>query len=339
MWLLAAGLAGAGEVTQQIITGAGTELARRVAASGLPVRTAPWRFGIDPRVLPVTLRSMTPDTLLHAHDSHAAAITAAASALRGTRWIATRRVVFPLRTPSLWRRADRVIAVSSAVGAQLARDGIHPDRIVVIPSAVDVSAVTRAPASGFRRSCRLAPGTFVVAVVSALTTEKGHDVIIAAAAALEAQGRQVHWLFVGDGPLRASLADEASRKGVDARIHFLGHLDEPATVLGEADLAVLASRAEGFGGAILEALALGVPVVATSVGGVPETLARGGGQLIGPDDPAALAKAVAGLQDDPAGRARMATAGRDAASHFDVPHMVQAVLRVYRSASQNVGGS
>jgi len=118
---------------------------------------------------------------------------------------------------------------------------------------------------------------------------------------------------------------------VDEVVSMPGSVPRPEGVLTRATLLIQPSRHEGFGSVVLEALALGVPVVASAVGGLPDALAGGGGVLVPPNDPTALANAVAGLLAEPARRAALGEAGRAAAAGFGVERLVQRTLDVYRS--------
>src|SRR5690606_7197780 len=120
------------------------------------------------------------------------------------------------------------------------------------------------------------------------------------AARARATHPELEWLVLGDGPQRAKL--EARRKSLelDDVVIFAGHVESPESYIGLARVLVQPSRSEGFGSSVLDALARGVPVVASNTGGLPESLAAGGGLLVPPGDPAALAREVLAILDNPA---------------------------------------
>ncbi|HRP07936.1 MAG TPA: glycosyltransferase family 4 protein, partial [Gemmatimonadales bacterium] len=120
---------------------------------------------------------------------------------------------------------------------------------------------------------------------------------------------------------------------LDQVVGLPGQVDHPEPVLAGAMVMVQPSHSEGFGSSVLDALALGVPVVASDTGGLPESLAAGGGVLVRPGDPGALAHEVAAILDAPALRERLSGDGRAAAEGFDVPTMVSRTLDVYRSVT------
>jgi len=141
-------------------------------------------------------------------------------------------------------------------------------------------------------------------------------------------------VMVGDGPDRVDAQDEARRLGVDDSVHFLGKLESVAPLLAGADLFLLPSQTESFGLSALEALACGVPVVASRVGGLPEVVRDGEtGTLLPVGDVAAMADAaVAILRDDRRWRAMSESAARDARERFALDRIVADYERLYRDA-------
>jgi len=141
----------------------------------------------------------------------------------------------------------------------------------------------------------------------------------------------VHWILVGDGELRGELEAQAQRLGLVSHVHFTGWRDDVAEMLALADVFVLPSESEGFGRVLVEAMAMGRPVVATNVGGIPDIVLDGEtGLLVEPANAAALADAVRALVDEPARAARLGAAGRvRAESTFSLGAHVDAVERVY----------
>lgn len=334
VWLLARELARLGGIEQVVVTGRGSELAARLQNDGVPVRAVPWTAGLDPRVLPGLLGELRGhDAVVHAHDAHAVTLGGLAAALAGRTLVATRRVNLPLRRRGFWARASRVIAVSQAVADVLLADGIARERIVVIHSGVALEELRRTPRLGVREQLGLAPGTTVAASVGALGRDKDHATLLRAAGLLRERFASLHWVIAGEGPERAALERLRAELGLGGRVHLVGHLPEPARLVADADLFVMSSRDEGLGTAVLDAMALGIPVASTAAGGLPEMLGDGAGVLAPPGDPAALAAAVARLLDDP-GLARVVTARAAAVvERFTAARMAAAVRSVYRSSA------
>jgi glycosyltransferase involved in cell wall biosynthesis len=166
--------------------------------------------------------------------------------------------------------------------------------------------------------------------VGRLRAPKDFTTLVRAVAAL-APG-SVRLRIAGDGPDRAAVADEVARLGLDGAVELLGARDDVADLLAGADAFVLSTDSEGLPMSVLEAMAAGLPVVASAVGGVPELVRDGEtGALVPPRDPKALAAAIAGLAADAGLRARLGDAARRRAEReFALPTFQRAHLDVYR---------
>jgi glycosyltransferase involved in cell wall biosynthesis len=339
VWLLARQLGRMG-TTQVVVTGGGSELAGRLRGAGVPIRPASWRAGLDPRVLwPILGELRSGPAILHAHDAHALALAAVGAQLTGTPLVVTRRVTFPLKHRLLWRRAHRIIAISGAVRDALLAEGIPSDRVVVIPSAVDLDGLAAAPNGDPRRELKLPQKGHLAVSLGALTPEKDHFTLLEAAARLVRDLPDLSWIVVGDGPLRADLEARILQLGLASRIRLVGDLADPEQALRVADLYVLSSTSEGLGSSALAAMALGVPVVATRVGGLPDLLGSGQGIMVEPGNPAALADAMRRVLTDAKLRQELIPAGREEAARHSVPAMAERVLSVYRSCAHSHDGS
>jgi glycosyltransferase involved in cell wall biosynthesis len=240
-------------------------------------------------------------------------------------YVLAERVTSPL--------ADRIVAVSQAIARDLVeRYRIDAARTVVIHNGIDAWAFRPArDAAAVRAEMRVPPGRRVVVMAGRMTPQKGWDVLFQAAARLASARDDLFWLLVGDGPLRPALTRRAGELGV--RACFAGARADMADLLGCADVVVLASRSEGLPFTLLEAMALGKPVVATRVGGVPEVVEDGrSGRLVPPEDPAALAAALAAVLDGDDAAAMGARGRARVESAFTLDAMVRDVERVYATA-------
>jgi glycosyltransferase involved in cell wall biosynthesis len=333
VWLLARELQRFGDLTQTVVTGAGSELARRLRQDGIPVDPVSWSAGLDPRVVPALLTAVRGrPALLHAHDAHAVTLAGICAWLSHKPLVATRRVDFHLRRPGCWARAARVIAISDAVAAILAADGIDPALVTVVRSGIQLDGPPPVPL-GIRGQLGLAPEAFIAANVAALVAHKDQATLVRAAALLRTRAPALHWVVAGEGPLKVALERLIADLGVSDRVHLLGHIDEPARLLADANLFVMSSREEGLGTAVLDAMALGIPVASTAAGGLPEMLGDGAGLLVTPEDPAALADAVYRLLDDAELRRRLAETARAVVQRFSAARMAAEVRSVYRSCA------
>ena len=339
VWILARELARRG-VDQVVVTGGDSELARRLGSAGVRVRPVRWRAGLDPRVLPAILGELRHrSAILHAHDAHALTLAAVGAGLSGAPLVVTRRVIFPLRRKLFWARADRVIAVSGAVRDALTRAGLASERLAVIPSAVDIAELRAAIGPDVRTRFGLPEKGQVAVSLGALTPEKDQSTLIEAAALLVRDLPALHWVIVGEGPLRSALQGRIARLGLEKRVHLVGQLADPHMALAGADVFVLSSLAEGLGSSLLAAMALDVPVVATRVGGVPEVLGSSAGVLVPPSRPADLAAAVHRVLSEPGYAADLRQAARRELRRFTVGAMAEQVVKVYRSCAHSLEGS
>ncbi|MEV0202169.1 glycosyltransferase [Nonomuraea sp. NPDC050691] len=219
---------------------------------------------------------------------------------------------------------DHVVANAAAV-AEDARtvEGIPPHKLSVIYNGLsDAALEVVEPATVDTRLP-------VVVCLARLRPEKGHDCLLDAAGMLAREGRRCTWVLVGDGPETERLKTRAG--GLDVDVRFWGAVTDPRPLLARADVVVLPSDSEGLSNAIMEAMVQRRPIVATSVGGTPELLGDDRGVLVPPSDPAALARAVAGLLDDPGHAARLAAEGRAwALKNLDATTMVEEHIALYR---------
>ncbi|HLQ59115.1 MAG TPA: glycosyltransferase [Gemmatimonadales bacterium] len=263
-------------VEQVLVTKQRGELARRAAADGITVQGVAWEIGLDPRAWWQLRRAITafqPD-IIHVHDSHALTLAATVAPPPGRSLVATRRVDFHVGRFGAWRRPDRIVAVSSAVKQILIRDGIAADAITVVPDGIDADEIRRSavPPLDIRSDLRLPASVPLVVNAAALVDHKDHRTLIRAAEYARSLEPQLHWIIAGDGALRASLAAEIARLELQDRVHLVGFVERINALIAAADVFVMSSKLEGLGSVILNALALGRPIVATAAGGIPEIL-------------------------------------------------------------------
>lgn len=310
-------------VEQILVTKRDSELARRATADGTKIEGTTWEIGLDPRAwwhLRRTIAAFQPD-VIHTHDSHALLLAATVSL--GRPLVATRRVDFHVARFGAWRRPDRIIAISDAVRQILVSDGISADAIVVVPDGVDPDEVRSAAATPFdiRGRLRLAPDTPIAVNAAALVDHKDQRTLIRAAQYARAWQPNLHWVIAGEGELRETLEAEIKRHEVGDRVHLLGFVDGVDGLIAEANVFVMSSKEEGLGSVILNALALGRPVVATAGGGIPEVLPPEAMVPVG--DAMALAKKVVATIAEPA--------VIPFPPRFSARSMAEGVLAVYRA--------
>jgi glycosyltransferase involved in cell wall biosynthesis len=269
------------------------------------------------------VKATRPDVLhMHTANAHAVGVRAARFLGKGRpRTVVSRHVAYSIFRHSFFglnrlkytRGVDRILCVSDAVKDVLLRDGLPPERLAVVPAAVDAEPLRAAPdrAAGYRREFGIPEDALVVGTVGALTPEKGHGTLLDALEQVLPERPRVHALIVGDGPLRAALAARAAAPGLHGRVRLAGFRDDVPSLLRFFDVFAFASESEGFSLAVLEALLAGRCVVSTATGAVPGWIRDGvEGLLASPRDAASLADALARCLDDADLRRRLAAAGR-----------------------------
>ncbi|MHB8762934.1 MAG: glycosyltransferase [Deferrisomatales bacterium] len=220
----------------------------------------------------------------------------------------------------LYRRAARVVPNSEAARLQLLRLlGLPADRVVAIPNPVDMDWVRAAGGEG---TARAEKDPLQIVAMGRLVPQKGFDLLLRAVAGLTEPWRLT---ILGEGREAAALRTMAERAGLSDRVSFPGFLSTPYAVLRAADVFVLSSRYEGFPNALLEAMALGLPCVATRCPTGPDELITDGidGLLVPVEDPEGLRSAIARLGADPTLRARIGAAAAVRAREFDTPVIVR----------------
>ena len=231
------------------------------------------------------------------------------------------------------RMADCVLVNAEAIRDNLLAQGYDASRIVVIRNGITLSkfaAKERGPA--LRHELGLPPSARIVAVFSRLNRMKGVEYFLEAAGVLAERFPDVHFLVVGDGANKKELEDQASGLGLGRRIVFTGFRSDVPDLLSEVAISVLPSLSEGTSNTLLESMAAGVPVVATSVGGNPEVIEDGvSGLLVTPRDADALAGAIGRLLDDEGLTVRLGQAGmRRVSELFSIEGSVHETEHLYQ---------
>lgn len=275
--------------------------------------------------------------IVHAHDGRAQNIAVLASAGLPLRRVASRQVAFQPRHPLIhrWKYARTchgIIANSQSVRDLLISSGISDAAIEVISPGIDLPAAL--PSAQVRTLARARWGfrdeDFVVGHAGAFTWEKGQDVALEAAALLATKLPQLRMLLAGDGPERLSPRILELLKQIGSRAVLPGFLPGLSEFYAALDLFVMPSRSEGWGLTALTAMANGLAVVASNVGGLPELVEDGKtGWLAPPDSPGALADAIEKAASDPARLVQYGRQGRERAAQFSIERSVEQTEQFY----------
>jgi glycosyltransferase involved in cell wall biosynthesis len=289
--------------------------------------------------------------LIHAHLTYAAIWAAVCSRLTGVPSIASLHVAPPggkskeasrdrLMRFVLNRWAASVIAVSDALRDDYLRGGgLMPEKIVAVQNGIELDRFRKD-----RDQCRQRitsefgiPADAPLAVtVSVLRPGKGVEVLLDAVKPVLQRVPNAYFLIIGDGSMRAEWAQLAERNGVSHRIRWAGYRKDVESLLAGCDLLVHPSLADAFPTVLLEAMAAGLPIVATNVGGIPEIVEPGvTGRLVPAGDAEALATEVANLLQDSGMRRAMSEKAREVAmDRFSTEAWIRRLETVYQRAVQ-----
>lgn len=268
--------------------------------------------------------------VLHAHDAKGAKFAYVASCLTGVPYIVTRRIrKRPGNNPwtqAAYGRASAVVAVAASVADGM-RDYVPGQRLHVIHSALGRLPVETVVRDRIRSRW---PAAFLVVNAAALVhSQKGQLHLLQVARRLQVERPDVQFVLLGDGRDREWLQQEAADL---SNVTFEGFVDNVGDYLAAADAFVLPSLHEGIGGACLDAMYFGLPVIASAVDGVPEIVADGeNGLLVPPADEAALFNAICRVRDDQALSAALGEKGRRMAAAHVPERMADQYMTLYES--------
>jgi glycosyltransferase involved in cell wall biosynthesis len=260
--------------------------------------------------------------VVHAHDPHTVAMASMALSFgvapAAPTLVASRRVDFHLQKHSFSRWKYRQVACFIAASEAIA-DILAADR------------VTHIPAADLRREFWFPHGSPVLVNVGALVPHKGQKFLVEAMARVRRTVPDAQLVIFGDGELRPALEAQIRDLGLDKHVVLAGFRDDVLALTKSADLFVMSSVTEGLGSTLLDAMAMGLAIVGTRAGGIPEAVVDGTtGLLVPPGNGEALADAIVRLLGDAAARRRMGNAGRArVAAQFGVERLVEGTLAVY----------
>ncbi len=226
-------------------------------------------------------------------------------------------------------RGDAVLAVSQHDRRQIIEiEGMAPQLVRVLPNGIDPIPTT---ARDIRAELGASPGTALIGAVGRLVPEKGHADLIRAIALLCGESRDIRCVIAGEGPEEGPLNELIEELNIGQSVQLLGPRIDVYDVIRALDVAVLCSKHEGSPLALMEYMACGAPIVATSVGGIPEMIEHGvHGLLVEPNDPLALAGAIGRLLDDGGLADKLGTQARDRQrAEFDLGVVVTRLEQLY----------
>ena len=278
-------------------------------------------------------------TVVQAHDAQGVAMVALARSLvrldPQPRFVVSRRVDFHIRRNvfSRWKysQVDLFLCASEAIRMMLIEDGVFPERTETVHEGIDLRQVEASPDLDPHSEFQLPRGVPIVGNVAALVPHKGQQFLIEAAAKVVSQLPDTRFVILGTGELERKLRRQIKHLQLDRHVLLAGFRPDVLSLQKGFDLLVLSSITEGLGTTLLDAMALGRPIVATRTGGIPEVVVDAEtGILVPPRDAQTLATAIVDLLRDPERRARFGTAARARArERFSAEQMVRRTLDAY----------
>jgi L-malate glycosyltransferase len=284
--------------------------------------------------------------IIHAHAAHAHAIAL------WTKWfhrrlhlVSTRRVDFSIRNSAFSRlkythgSVDRIVCISDLVRRVLTADGVPAHRLTTIYSGVDTDKFAHLPRTeGLKAELGIPADHLLVGTVAAVVGHKDYPNLLRAARHVIDRHPSVSFCAVGDGDQWSAVQKLHRELGLDRRFVFSGYRRDVGRFLKGFDLFVLASREEGLGTSLLDAQAVGLPVVATRAGGIPEVIENGrNGLLVPAQDARALGDAVLQLAADAGLRQRLGRQAKKDVERFSIDHTTAAYLALYAELTGKSG--
>jgi glycosyltransferase involved in cell wall biosynthesis len=283
--------------------------------------------------------------VIHAHDPHGVAMAALALSMSTLSakpaLIAARRVDFRLRGNALsrwkYRQVDCFICASEFIRRMLIGDGVDEGRAVTVHEGIDLQRVAAAPAADLHAEFWLPRDSPIVGNVAALVPHKGQRHLIDAAALVVQKVPDARFIIAGEGELRESLERHIKDLALEKHVLLAGFRPDALSVHKGFDIFVMSSVTEGLGTSLLDAMACGRPVVATTAGGIPEVVVHNQtGILVPPRDHDGLARALVALLRDERAQEVLGAGGLlRVREKFTAERMVQETLAVYRRVAEH----
>jgi L-malate glycosyltransferase len=284
------------------------------------------------------IKRLAPD-VVHAHDPHAVAMAGLALSMSTQPstppLVASRRVDFHLRRSAMsrwkYRQVACFICASEAIRRMLVSDGVPEAQTVTVHEGIDVERGRAAPAAKLHEELFLPHQAPVVGNVAALVPHKGQRHLVEAAGLVVRQVPDARFVIAGEGELRPALERQIKDHRLEKHVLLAGFRPDVLSLHKAFDIFVMSSITEGLGTSLLDAMAAGKPIVATSAGGIPEVVTDGvNGFLLPPRDHHAMAAAIVRLLKDPALRQRMGDAGYSrVCDQFSAERMLKETASVY----------
>lgn len=328
-------------ITSVFVTRKGSALAEHCLRNNLVCYSLPVHFELDPAAACRISRIVRKEriNILHAHTAHALSLGILVKILNpGLILIAVRRVDFSIlhSLGSRWKYnnklVNKIVCISHKIRQVLLTDRIPSQKLITIHSGIDLTRFTDYDRQfDIRAEYGIPASHLLVGTVAAFVGHKDYPSLLKAASLIISEIPDVTFLALGDGPLASRLKQLHSELKLGSRFIFCGFQSRVGDYLHNFDIYVMASRKEGLGTSILDALSVGLPVVATRAGGIPEVITHGhNGLLVEKENPAALAAALSNVIRDADQRKILAENALVSARGFSIENTVSRNMNLYR---------
>jgi len=322
----------------------GSSLATRAAEAGIEVRSCRMRKNYDLPAVRFILRLIKTEGIevISTHSGRDSFLAGLAGRLswRKPRVVRTRHIALPITSKISYKILPHmVVTTSEYVRQYLIREGVRPDRVAAVPSGIDVGIFNPDKVeSDIREKLNIPTGSPLVGMIAILRNKKGHRTLLDCIPAVLKEKPDTLFLIVGNGPQEKNINKKIEAMGLTEKIVMLGLRHDIPQILKAIDLCVLPTLEESLPQALLQAMAMGKPVIGTKVGGVGEAVKDGvNGYLIEPDNPRALADAIIDILQDNEKAIRMGLEGRRIVEReFTVDCMSKRMFELYGSLCKKV---
>ncbi|TGK32789.1 glycosyltransferase [Leptospira gomenensis] len=329
------------KIPQLVLGKPGSALEKRCSDHNLPFYALEMRGEWDLASVKA-IRSLVREKkirLIHTHTAKAHTLALfAKSKLPQIKLVVSRRVDFSIRKNlfSIWKykskRNDLFLTVSNKIREILLRDGVDPAKTVTVHSGIDFSFAKKLPdPARYKKEFSIKKDTIVIGNVAALVDHKDQKTLLKALSALD-PSKNFKLLVVGEGELRKELEDLSATLGISDKVVFTGYREDVPDILSVFDIFTLTSKEEGLGTSVLDAMAVGLPVVATKGGGIGEMLTHESGAFLAEvGDVDALSKYYEILIDDAKLRKTFGIFNREAVKRFSIKNTIRKTELAYYS--------
>lgn len=276
--------------------------------------------------------------ILHLHSAHAISVGLLTKLFfLESKLVGVRRVDFPIRKHILSRLKyksrlmDRIVCISHGIRNVLIEDGVPSERIAMIRSGVDINKFNNASGKvNIRKRFTIPDNHILIGTVAAMVGHKDYPTLLHAASLVIRQVPEVTFLAVGHGPDSKIIKNLSGQLQLGDKFIFAGFQPDVGPFLKSFEIFVMASKLEGLGTSILDAQSVGLPVIATQTGGIPEIVKHNqSGLLVPPQDPEAMANAIIELINDQSKRIALGTKAKENVRSYSIANTIEETLQLY----------